>query len=215
MTDLTGTLFGSGALVSSISLTFDLQATGQVSIAHSPLRYRPTKRWAQQEVDWRAYTDRMVIFPLNVPTDVTATAAMTISLGGILTGVAAMAATAAQTITLTGTLLGQGALAGTLPMTLSLSGTLSGTQSGGISGVAAMTLDLSGALTGIGALESTPLVQFVLTGTPTATVAIFATAAMQLSLSGMLTDISSGGVQPASARRTLRARRRFQAITLH
>ena len=102
-------------------------------------------------------------------------AAITISLGGILTGVASMAATAAQTITLTGTLLGQGALAGTLPMTLSLSGTLSGSQSGDISGVAAMALDLSGALTGIGAMESTPLVQFVLTATPTASVAIFAT----------------------------------------
>lgn len=214
-TDLSGTLLGSGALVSTISMTFDLQATGQVSSAYSPLMYRPTKRWPQREVDWRAYTDRLVIFPLNALSDITGSASLVFGMTGTLTGTAATAATAAQTITLSGTLLGAGALAAQPAMTITLSGTATGAVSGDVAASADMMLGASGTLLGTGELISVAAMQFTLAGTATKTVAMFANAGMTISLTGTLSDISGIVLLPAKSSRIAKVRRKYRTVAVH
>ena len=150
--DADGSIAGTGALVGTISLQFTLAATGTLQQAYSPLMYRPTKRWASREVDYRAYTDRVVIFPLKVATDIEGTASLTLDASAVLVGQAAISGACSLTFGASATLLGAGHLAGASAMAFDLSATLGGTTSGGIAGAASLQFDCAAALLGIGEL---------------------------------------------------------------
>jgi hypothetical protein len=189
-------------------MQFDLSATGTLQQAYSPLMYRPTKRWATREVDWRAYTDRLVIFPLNVSADMTGSASLVLSATGVLTGQAAASGSAAIVFGGAGTLLGAGRLAGSSALAFDLTGTLGATTSGDMAGVSALQLDAIGTLYATGALLGNAAMILSASATPSQQVAISGQASMVLGASGTIFDAGSGAIQTLPSRITLRVPRR-------
>ncbi len=171
--DADGSIAGTGALVGTISLQFTLSASGTLQQAYSPLMYRPSRRWASREVDYRAYTDRVVIFPLKVATGIEGTASMTLDASAVLVGQAAIA--------------GAGSL------------TFGATTSGGIAGAISLQFDCAAALLGIGELIGNASLFFGAAAVGSSVASVAGMSAMTLAASGALTDVSGIGISNGAA----------------
>lgn len=211
--DADGSIAGAGALVGTISLQFTLSASGTLQQAYSPLMYRPTRRWAAREVDYRAYTDRVVQFPLKVASGVEGVASMTLGASAVLVGQAAMAGTCSITIGADAVLLGAGSLAGATGMAFDLSGTLGATVSGGIAGAAAIQLDCAAALLGIGELIGNASLLLSASAVGSSVVSAAGTSEITLMANGALTDVSGAVIRVTTGiKRKVRVRRVLRAL---
>ena len=211
--DADGSIAGTGALVGTISLQFTLSASGTLQQAYSPLMYRPSRRWASREVDYRAYTDRVVIFPLKVATGIEGTASMTLDASAVLVGQAAIAGAGSLTFGASAVLLGAGQLAGASAMAIDLSATLGATTSGGIAGAISLQFDCAAALLGIGELTGNASLFFGASAVGSSVASVAGMSAMTLAASGALTDVSGAVIRVTTGiKRKVRVRRVLRAL---
>lgn len=196
----TAILLGQGALVGSSSVVVDAAAVLSASAAFNPIYQKPPVRWSRPSFDYAQAQQRLVIFPLNVPSGISGQADLSFAnTTGVLTGIASIAGSTSTVVTVSGTLLGSGELAGSIANIFTVEGVLAGTASGDISGSTATTFTPSATLTGAGSLEGTASNTFSASLAPGSIQQIVGSASILFDVSGVL--IEGQDIRVASRRK--------------